>query len=62
MAFAQLLVKNHSKIAAFVLPTSVAAGFWYTANFGTSPFEDMMKPGIGGESRVVNVRLGTSRA
>lgn len=61
MSFAKLLVEKHSRVAAYVLPASVAVGFAYTANYGTNPLEDLKNVALGagpGDSRVINVRLG----
>eukprot|EP00193_Tetraselmis_chui_P004239 CAMPEP_0177753092 /NCGR_PEP_ID=MMETSP0491_2-20121128/1270_1 /TAXON_ID=63592 /ORGANISM="Tetraselmis chuii, Strain PLY429" /LENGTH=49 /DNA_ID=CAMNT_0019268343 /DNA_START=355 /DNA_END=504 /DNA_ORIENTATION=- len=37
----------------------MAMGFAYTANYGTNPLEDVKAAAVGGESRVLNIRLGT---
>jgi len=60
MSLSKMLVAKHAKLAAFVLPTSVAFGFAYTATYGTNPVEDMKNVAVGssGESRIINVRLG----
>jgi len=47
MSLSKMLVAKHAKLAAFVLPTSVAFGFAYTATYGTNPVEDMKNVAVG---------------
>jgi len=60
MGIARILVEKHSQIAMTLLPLSVAGGFAYTANVGTNPLDDLKAAVLGGESRIVNIRLATA--
>ena len=51
-ALQHALVNKHSQIAATVLPLSVAFGFFYTVQHGTSPLTDARRAvaGEGGQA------------